>query len=124
MGFKNLMLVLFFSCAACFCSDNPDDGIACTQQFVYGLNITCKDASTNAVITEGLTVVAVDGSYEETLINDPGSSVFIGAGERAGNYIITVTSNAYETYTSQEIILEADECHVIPQSIEIVLQPN
>lgn len=49
---------------------------------------------------------------------------FFGAGERPGNYVLIVTSDNYQTYVSETITVNAYECHVIPESIEIVLQPN
>ena len=104
------------------CGGNDDDSIACTEQFVYGLNVTVKDASNNVILTEGITVIARDGNHEEELMH-VGTDSFVGAGERAGNYIIEVTSINYQTYTSETSQLDADLCHVIPEVIEILLQP-
>ncbi len=101
-----------------------NNGIICIEQFVYGLNVTVKNADTNAIITEGITVIAREGSYEEELMNTVGSDSFIGAGERAGSYIIEITSNDYQTYTSDIIVVNEDECHVIPQALEVLLQTN
>jgi hypothetical protein len=111
-------LILLMQC------DNKDDSIICTEQFVYGLNVTVRDVTTNGIITDGVVVIARDGSYEEELMNIDGFDNFIGAGERPGNYIIEVTSANYETFTSELIQVGADECHVIGEVIEIVLQPN
>jgi hypothetical protein len=105
------------------CGDNNDDQVFCTEQYVYGLNVTLKDANTNTIISENITIVAKDESYEETLMNIDGMDSFFGAGERSGNYIIEVTSNSYQTYTSEIIRVDEDICHVIPESIEIILQP-
>ncbi|RLD28538.1 MAG: hypothetical protein DRI75_06435 [Bacteroidetes bacterium] len=114
---------LFFMAFLTTCMED-DNGIICTEQFVYGLNVTVKNADTNAIITEGVTVTAREGDYEEELMNTLGSVSFVGAGERAGNYIIEITSNDYQSYTSEVIVVDEDECHVIPQSLEALLQAN
>jgi len=101
------------------CNQEP---LSCTDEFVYGLNITLKDATTSLAITEDVTVTAHDNDYEEELMTY-GMNSFYGAGERPGNYIIEVIADGYEAYTSGVIQVDAGECHVIPESLEIVLQP-
>ena len=103
--------------------DNGDD-IICTEQYVYGLNVIVKDANTNDIIIEDITIIATEEDYQEELMIFLGSTNYVGAGERPGNYILEVTSNDYQTYTSSVIEIGADECHVIPEVIEIFLQPN
>lgn len=115
-------LGLFFFILLTQCKD--DVQIMCTEQFVYGLNVTVKDAISNSIITEGIVVIARDGTYEEELMNIDSFDMFIGAGERPGNYTIEVTSLNYESFTSEVIQVGADECHVIGESVEIILQPN
>lgn len=124
MGLKNIFICVIASCVACFCSDSPDDIQFCTEEFVYGLNVIVKDASTNTIIVDDITIIAIDGSYQEELMVFEGSSNFVGAGEREGNYILEVTSNHYQTYISPEIQVDADDCHVIPEVVEINLLPN
>jgi hypothetical protein len=119
---KIIVFIFLSLCASCFCGSD-DDAVFCSEEFVYGLNITCKNES-GEILTEGLTLVAVDGNYQETLMVYEGFNTFVGAGERAGNYVITVTSDNYQTYTSEVITLEKDQCHVIPKGIEFVLQSN
>lgn len=123
MKFKLLLtlLTLVLSFTKCKTDDTPND-VICTQEYVYGLNITLIDATNSNKITEDITVVATDGNYEETLTL--GVDSFFGAGERAGTYTITVTYANYQTYVSAPIELDANECHVIPKVIEITLQPN
>ena len=120
-------IMLFMSILAISCNSNDDSNgeVHCTDVFVYGLNVSVKDAATNATLQEGVLVKAVDGSYVETLQNEESTStVFVGAGERAGNYVLTVSKPGYETYTSGVITLTADDCHVIPKEIAVVLQPE
>lgn len=123
---KKIMLFLSILAISCNSNDDNDDGQTnCTDIFVYGLNVTVKDAVTDATLQEGVLVKAVDGSYVETLqVEEIPSTVFVGAGERAGNYILTVSKDGYQTFTSQVITLTADECHVIGQDITVELQPE
>ncbi len=121
-------LFLFFLFSTVFfissCEDN-DDKIFCTDQFVYGLNVIVLDASTGNPIFQDIEVKAVDGTYQEILELVPGLEyAFVGAGERAGNYVVTITKAGYQTYTSAPIVLTRDECHVIPQSLTVNLQSN
>lgn len=123
---KKLILFLLFSIflVTTSCEDS-DDRIFCTDQFVYGLNVIVLDASTGNPIFQDIEVKAVDGTYQEILELVPSSEyVFVGAGERAGTYIITITKTGYQTYTSAPIVLTRDECHVIPQSLTVNLQSN
>lgn len=121
-------LFLFFLFSTVFfissCEDN-DDQIFCTDQFVYGLNVIVLDASTGNPIFQDIEVKAVDGTYQEILELVPGLEyAFVGAGERAGNYVVTITKAGYQTYTSAPIVLTRDECHVIPQSLTVNLLSN
>lgn len=117
--FLGLFLLLLQSCK----TDN-DLGIPCTAEAKAGLNVTVKDADTELFLYEEVTVVAVDGDYSETLQLVGGvSPVFSGAWEREGNYTIHINGEDYESYTSQPIEVLADECHVIPQFLEVILQP-
>lgn len=123
---KKLILFLLFSTflVTTSCEDS-DDRIFCTDQFVYGLNVIVLDASTGNPIFQDIEVKAVDGTYQEILELVPSSEyVFVGAGERAGTYVVTITKEGYQTYTSAPIVLTRDECHVIPQSLTVNLQSN
>lgn len=107
------------------CDDNDDNQIFCTTQFVYGLNIIVLDATTGNPIFQDIEVKAVDGTYQEILELVLGLEyTFVGAGERDGTYVVTVTKAGYQTYTSAPIVLTRDECHVIPQSLTVNLQSN
>ncbi|HSD15471.1 MAG TPA: carboxypeptidase-like regulatory domain-containing protein [Flavobacterium sp.] len=120
-----LLLCLMPLLMANQCNDD-DDGhqVNCTEEARAGLNVTVMDAATHTVLTEGVVVVATEGTYSETLELIPGSDVFSGAWERQGNYMLTVTKSGYQTYTSETITVDADVCHVIPQSIMVHLIPE
>jgi hypothetical protein len=126
---KTKIFILLLSCSvilnACKNDDNSNAQI-CTEIFVYGLNVTLKDANTNAIITEDVTITATDGTYQETLMTTESIESFFGAGEREGSYIITVNSDNYQTFISDPIVvaLTEDDCHVNPQVLEFLLLPN
>ena len=122
---KLLLIVALFPFLLATQCDEEDNGIACTEEARAGLNITVKDAETNDYLNEGVSVIATDGSYSETLISfDVVEPIFSGAYERERNYIITVSKSCYVTYTSEIITVTSDVCHVIPQQITILLQPE
>jgi hypothetical protein len=119
---KLLLFALFAAAVSCSDDDNNND-VICTEEARAGLNVTVKDAETNQMLGEGVTVVAKDGAYTETLQFLDAPAQFVGAWERAGTYTLTVTAQGYETYTSQPIAVGEDECHVISEIITVQLQP-
>ncbi|GAB4159573.1 MAG: hypothetical protein Tsb0033_14330 [Winogradskyella sp.] len=119
--------LFFITCFLLSCnSDDDSQQQFCTEEYVYGLSITVKDAVDNTIITEGLTVTASDGLYEEQLMRIENSNNFFGAGEREGTYIIEVISNDYQSFTSNPIAVgrTEDDCHVITEILEFQLIPN
>lgn len=118
-------ILLFVSILAMSCnSDDDNDTFYCTEEFVFGLNVNVKDAVSGAFLGEGVTVRAVDGSYSETLQLVETLPTFVGAGERAGNYVVTVSKDGYQTYVSSTVKVERDRCHVITETLEVVLRPE
>lgn len=100
--------------------------VFCTADFRFGLAVTVdlqgNDTGQNACDAK---VVAHDGNYMETLqaqtSNSANQCIFIGAGERAGNYEISATLagfSASQTWTT----VYRDECHVIPEAVSLVLE--
>ena len=123
---KKIILLLF--CAplllATTCDDN-DETIFCTTEAVAALNVTVRLGNSTTPTSEGITVVATDGNYTETLqVVSTTNPTFIGAFERQGNYIITVSKDGYQTFTSGVISITRDECHVIPELIDVTLVAN
>lgn len=105
---------------------NCGETIFCTLEAVAGLNVSVKLGNSSSSTTDGITIVATSGNYTESLIpfsNNTNPS-FAGAYEKAATYIITVSKSGYKTYTSSPITVTRDCCHVIPQTVNVVLQPN
>jgi len=124
---KKIILLLMLSplLIATSCDNDDNNQIFCTDQFVYGLNVIILDATTGNPIFQDVEVKAVDGTYQETLELVPGLEyTFVGAGERAGIYTVTITKSGYQTYISSPIVVNRDVCHVIPQSLTVNLQSN
>ncbi|NMH25897.1 hypothetical protein [Flavobacterium solisilvae] len=123
---KKIILLLF--CAplllATTCDDN-DETIFCTTEAVAALNVTVRLGDSTTPTSDGVTVVATDGNYSETLqVINTTNPTFIGAFERQGNYTITVSKEGYQTFTSGVISITRDQCHVIPEQIHVVLVAN
>lgn len=95
-------------------------GIVCTEQFVYGVNVSVSDENGDAVT--GATLTLTDGDYTETM-DEISDGEYVGAGERAGTYSLTVEAAGFESVTIDDIEVNADECHVLPESREVELTP-
>lgn len=124
---KKIILLLMLSplLIATSCDNDDNNQIVCTDQFVYGLNVIILDATTGNPIFQDVEVKAVDGTYQEILELVPGLEyAFVGAGERAGIYTVTITKTGYQTYISSPIVVNRNICHVIPQSLTVNLQSN
>jgi hypothetical protein len=107
------------------CTSNKINDINCTEEARAGLNITVKDAVSNQFLGEGITVKATYGNYVEMLdLLNGNNPVFSGAWEREGIYVVTVSGAGYITFVSDAITVTADECHVIPKQLQVVLQPE
>jgi hypothetical protein len=97
------------------CKDDPVEPVVCTTEYVYGLEIVLIDSETGGPTGLGTIAVITDGDYEErALCEDRGplGVAAVAAGERAGNYDITVDAEGYEAWTRGNVRVTADECHV------------
>lgn len=108
----------FLSCQ----NQQIDQPIVCTEVFIQGLHITLVDAASSEIITEDVTITATDGDFKENLKRIETQTSFSGAGERAGTYVLTITSSNYKTFVSNPIVVSADECHVMTEFREFKLQ--
>jgi len=105
---------IFLSCS---------DTINCTEEARAGLNVFVIDSITQEHLIEEVLVIAKDGSYIDTLMYIDGiPPSYAGAWERKGTYQIIAEKEGYNTYMKSSIIVEADECHVIPRIIHVMLQ--
>ena len=110
-------VILVLAVASCGGASDP---IACTEQFVYGITVHVLDATTGLPVSDGLSGNVQDGSYSEAMMAL--GADLVGAGERAGTYAVTVTATGYTEWTTSDVVVMADECHVIPVGLEARLQ--
>lgn len=105
---------------------NCDSTIFCTLEVIAGLNVKVRLHDSSSFSTEGITVTAKSEGYSEVLLPFPDASnpSFSGAYEKSGIYTVTVSKLGYQTYVSDLITVSSDCCHVIPQTLNVVLQPN
>ncbi|MCG8469403.1 MAG: carboxypeptidase-like regulatory domain-containing protein [Gemmatimonadetes bacterium] len=102
------------------CGDTPEP-IVCTDEFVYGLIVDVHEGS-GGPGTEGAVGVAIDGSFADTLQSFD-SVRMVGAGERSGTYDVTIEKDGFATWSTANITVTADECHVTPVRLDAVLIP-
>jgi hypothetical protein len=124
---KKIILIVCFMpfLLASTCESDPIDDVVCTTQAFAGLQVKVSLQNGNLQNPSGVTVIARDDNYSETL-REIGMvhTDFFGAYERKGTYVVTVSKNGYKTYTSNSIVVKADRCHVSTEQINVVLQPE
>lgn len=103
----SIILALAIPLVAGACSQQP---VICTALYAYGLNVTVLDATTDDPLPVTPMGIARDGQYRDTM--EVMGNHLMGAGERAGNYDITVTAPGYVPWDTTGIVVTADECHV------------
>jgi hypothetical protein len=114
-------ILIFLLVVSCKNQDDDTGSLNCTEIFVFGLTVQVRDINTGGIILDNISVTATDGSYSEELAFSFDN--FFGAGERPGNYTLTVEADGYLTLVTPVIQVDADECHVITELVEIQLKP-
>ena len=120
-----LLSALFFSTGCEFLIN----GRSCTDQLVFGINVTATNTLTSAPV-DSFYAVARDGAY----VDSASAFTFFGpetaylvplAPERAGIYHVTVSRDGFSTWEQDRIrvIDDEDGCHVEPVSLEAPLTP-
>lgn len=113
-------LILLLTCSAMSCKK---DGVFCTEEARAGLQLTVRSGISGAVLTEGVSVIAVSGDYVEELQPYSGDSSFVGLFERPGSYEITIFKESYRQLILDSILIDADECHVITLVKDVSIYP-
>lgn len=113
--------ILLFAIVAFACSDDDKkDTYACTLEVRPPLEVTVTDAVNGAVLTEGVTVLAVSGA---TSVSVPlQGDKFVG-GPSANTYVVKVSSAGYADYTSETQTQEFGKCGVVTNNMSVLLQP-
>ena len=111
--------VLLLAAQLPFGSCLDDQGVICTANLVYGLSVTLTDADTGAPIS-GATLTLTEGDFSEVMMElDAGQ--YVGAGERAGTYRLTIEADGFAPRTEENIVITANVCHVNPVALPISL---
>lgn len=116
--------LFFLLVAACGGGDRVTygDGQGCTANLIFGAVVSVKDATSGAAVT-GATLTLIEGAYTEQL-RESGSGLYLGAEERVGVYQLEVVAGGYQTAYRSDLMVAAEPCHVIPVTLEILLQPQ
>ena len=90
----------------------------CTADFRPGLEVEAVDADSGEPVVSGALIVAVDGQFVDTLSvcasTADGTPIWAcGAGERPGNYTVSVEKSGYKTWIQPNVRVDQDRCHVI-----------
>lgn len=112
------------------CGEKEDtgmpDGIDCTAEFRYSATINVSDLNGDPLASEFVevyyTVDGVEGQYVESW--EPGA-IIVG-GEESGDFVVTLSAEVPQedpccsafSSTVLGFTIEADECHVIPQTFD------
>lgn len=101
-----------------------DEPIACTTEFVYGLHITVTLADGSEADPCNAMVTAAEGDTIEVLMpinsREGASCTFYGAGESPGSYVVAASMPGRQNAVAKAEVYR-DECHVIPEKLELVL---
>lgn len=106
------------------CYEGPGEPIFCTDEARPGIILRIFEVGTMDPVTEGLAGTLVDGDYEENLAALGNDNVLFGATEREGVYTATVRADGYEEWQLANIVVTADECHVITREPNVTLVPS
>lgn len=112
------LLILGLVVTSCDLSD-PD--VECTDNIVWGLNVTVLDSLTGTPAASGARLIARDGTFADTTSDpvghvNPDSGTLLAAEERPGVYRVTVEKDGFLTWerTGVVVIMDDDDCHVVP----------
>ncbi len=119
--------IALLSVAGCDLLDD-NTGLACTANFVFGLEVAVQDSSTGAPAASGAQLIAQDGAWADTVAfpsnrPDLDAQPLVSAGERPGTYTVTVRKAGFRDWQRSGVVVTADECHVHPVDLTARLQP-
>lgn len=100
----------------------PDDGQVCTTLYAYGISAQVTDDATGDPINNAV-LTLTDGDYSEVMQAFPPGG-YVGAGERPGNYTLTIEVPGVATGTIDDLDLGFDGCHVIGVALDIRVSPG
>lgn len=124
-GPRPMLALLGLTLFTAACDEGALSPVACTAQFVYGLQIEVREADGGAPAAQGAVATVTDGDYVEVAAGPvsgfPEALVIGAAGERAGTYDIEVARDGFETWDTTGVVVEEDICHVITERVPVLL---
>lgn len=108
----------------CSVASDPTEGIVCTANFAYGINVHVLDSLTNTSAATGAKLVARSGTFADSTTGSFGGTgdTMVAAGEHAGTFTLTITKTGYKDWVKTGVVVTKDECHVIPVTLTALLQ--
>lgn len=104
------------------CKKDKKDNVVCTTEARAGLNVKVSTVEGRTLYADSIKVIALDAAFSETLtMVDRNELRYIGAVERAGNYMVTVSHPGMSMVTLKDIKVDKDECHVIPKHLDVII---
>lgn len=100
----------------------PDDGQVCTTLFAYGVSAMVTDNDTGDPIDNAV-LTLTQGDYSEVMEAFPPGG-YVGAGERAGTYSLTINVPGVAEATVDDIKVTSDGCHVVGVALDIRVSPG
>jgi hypothetical protein len=116
--------IVLAALALCGC-DQPMSPRVCTAIAVSALSVTVVDDATGMRLCDAK-VTAIDRVFREDLQSwNPGPEcTFSGPYERAGSYRVEVVHTGYQMGIAENVVVRADECHVIPVLLTVRLKKS
>lgn len=118
--------LIFFCCTLCctFAACDKQKATVCTLEARAGLIVKVISAIDFQPMAEGVTVTAIAPGFTEELRSIGEQREFVGLFERPGNYTVIVSKDGFIPFTKGDIEITKDECHVIPVTLQVFLNPD
>jgi hypothetical protein len=115
------LAALLFVATGCPNENDDDNTRTCTTIYIHGLTVSVEGGASSGMCE--VVVTATEGPYFEELECSARGSLCAcsGAGERPGVYLVEVMSGD-DVVALQEIRVQADECHVMNESVSFTLR--
>lgn len=119
------LLVLAASLALSACSPPGGDSY-CTLEARASVRVTVEDSAGNLQRTAHVSYIRdSDPEQDATCVDASGSptgcGIWVAGWELAGDFLITATSADGTRTAQQQVHVDADECHVLTQTVKLTL---
>lgn len=115
-------LALLVSLSGCIIFDGTGGGKACDTSAASSVAVSVS-ATDGGDVSSAVVTYSVDGSAFRPCDSFPGDGEFACGWEEAGPLAVRVEAIGYVTH-EETVFVEQGECHVIPQHLDVALEPN